>query len=183
MTYSQLCREVLENYTIKMQMLTEVISKAMAKSLNLEENCFLDQFGEQAVLQARFNCYSPCQRPDLVLGLKSHADGSGYTIILQDNVEGLQVLKDERWFTVPTISDALLVLMADQMEVWLMFICYITQRHPYSNPWGISIWKIVFPEPHLLPINNLKYCQQIITGEELESIRAFLATAFPFLFI
>ena len=91
----------------------------MAKSLNLEENCFLNQFGEEAVLQARFNYYSCCQMPDLVLGLKPHADGSGYTIILQDDVEGLQVHKDGKWFTVPTIPHALLVLMGDQMEVYL----------------------------------------------------------------
>lgn len=115
--YSQLRREILEEYTIKMKMFTEVVSKAMAKSLNLEENSFLDQFGTQAPLQARFNYYSCCQRPDLVLGLKAHADGSGYTIILQDDVEGLQVLKDKNWVTVPTISDALLILMGDQMEV------------------------------------------------------------------
>ncbi|XP_021610786.1 protein SRG1 isoform X2 [Manihot esculenta] len=110
-------REILEEYTIKMKMFTEVVSKAMAKSLNLEENSFLDQFGTQAPLQARFNYYSCCQRPDLVLGLKAHADGSGYTIILQDDVEGLQVLEDKNWVTVPTISDALLILMGDQMEV------------------------------------------------------------------
>ena len=101
-----------------MQILTELVSKAIAKSLNLEEDCFLNQFGERAALQARFNYYSRCQRPDLVLGLKAHADGSGYTIILQDDVEGLQIFKDERWITAPSISDALLVLMGDQMEVW-----------------------------------------------------------------
>jgi hypothetical protein len=114
-----LCRDVLEEYTVKMKKFTEIVSKAMEKSLSLEENCFLNQFGERGPLQARFNYYSCSERPDLVLGLKSHADGSGYTIILQDDVEGLQILKDNQWFTVPTISDALLVLMGDQMEVYI----------------------------------------------------------------
>ncbi|KAJ8560664.1 hypothetical protein K7X08_022524 [Anisodus acutangulus] len=108
-------REVLEDYTEKMKMVTEITSKAMAKSLNLEENCFLEQFGKQAQLAARFNYYSPCQRPDLVLGLKPHADGTAYTIILQDDV-GLQVLKDGKWYTVPKDPTALLV-MGDQMEI------------------------------------------------------------------
>jgi isopenicillin N synthase-like dioxygenase len=54
--------------------------------------------------------------------LKPHADGSGYTVILQDDVEGLQILKDEQWFTVPTISDAFLVLMGDQMEVYMVHL-------------------------------------------------------------
>uniref|UniRef100_A0A5B6YUL7 Putative Codeine O-demethylase n=1 Tax=Davidia involucrata TaxID=16924 RepID=A0A5B6YUL7_DAVIN len=109
-------RAVLLEYTEKMKMLTELTSKVMAKSLNLEENCFLNQFGERSMLQARFNYYSLCQRPDLVLGLKPHADGSGYTLILQDEV-GLQIQKNDKWFTVPKIPDALLILMGDQMEI------------------------------------------------------------------
>ncbi|KAJ1426680.1 Oxoglutarate/iron-dependent dioxygenase [Sesbania bispinosa] len=79
----------------------------MAKSLDSEENCFLNQFGKQATLQVRFNHYSRCSRPNIVLGLKPHADGSGYTIILQEDVEGLQVHQDGKWFMVPTISHAL----------------------------------------------------------------------------
>ncbi|XVE91265.1 hypothetical protein DITRI_Ditri20bG0139800 [Diplodiscus trichospermus] len=110
-------REVLEYYTCKMRMVTELVSKSMAKSLQLEENCFLKQFGERASLKMRFNYYSCCQRPEIVLGLKPHADGTGYTVILQDDVEGLQVLQKEQWFTVPTIPNALLVLMGDQMEI------------------------------------------------------------------
>lgn len=109
-------RGMLEEYSLKMKIVTELVSKAMAKSLNLEENCFLNQYGEGAQYQARFNYYSLSQRPDLVLGLKPHADGSGYTIVLQDE-EGLQVFKDGKWFTVPKISEAVLVLMGDQMEV------------------------------------------------------------------
>lgn len=80
----------------------------------MKKNCFLNQFGEQALLQVRFNYYPFCTRPNLVLGLKPHADGSGYIIILQDDVERLQVHHDGKWFT---ISHALLVLMGDQMDV------------------------------------------------------------------
>ncbi|XP_058188433.1 protein SRG1-like [Rhododendron vialii] len=109
-------REVLKEYTEKTKMLTELTSKAMAKSLNLDENCFLNQFGERSILQARFNYYSKCQRPDLILGLKPHADGSGYTSILQDEV-GLQVFKEDKWHTVPTVPHAILILMGDQMEI------------------------------------------------------------------
>lgn len=109
-------REVLEDYAEKMKTVTEITSKAMAKSLKLEENCFLEQFGKRAQLHARFNYYSPCQKPELVLGLKPHADGTGYSIILQDEV-GLQVLKDDKWYTVPKDPTALFVIMGDQMEI------------------------------------------------------------------
>ncbi|GMP34573.1 hypothetical protein CsSME_00007388 [Camellia sinensis var. sinensis] len=115
-------RDVLSEYTEKMKIVTELTSKAMAKSLNLEENCFLKQFGKRSIMQARFNYYSKCQRPDLILGLKPHADGSGYTVILQDEV-GLQVFNNEKWYTVPKIPHALFILMADQMEVKIYINC------------------------------------------------------------
>jgi isopenicillin N synthase-like dioxygenase len=60
----------------------------------LEEGCFLDQYGEQPLVTARFNFYPPCPRPDRILGVKPHADASAVTFLLQDKeVEGLQFLK------------------------------------------------------------------------------------------
>ncbi|PIN14354.1 Iron/ascorbate family oxidoreductase [Handroanthus impetiginosus] len=109
-------KKTLEKYTEEIKRVTQIISKSMAKSLHLEENCFLKQFGERARLQGRFNYYSPCKRPDLVFGLKAHSDGSGYTILMHDE-PGLQILKDGKWYTAPKNPDALLVLMADQMEI------------------------------------------------------------------
>jgi len=97
--------------------MTETVSKAISKCLDLEEESFISLFGEEAPLQARFNYYSPSRRPDLVLGLKAHADNSGYTLILQDEIHGLQILKDGKWPTVPTNPEAILVLLGDQMEV------------------------------------------------------------------
>ncbi|KAJ8755244.1 hypothetical protein K2173_019042 [Erythroxylum novogranatense] len=142
-------REVLEDYTTKMRTLTELVSRAMAESLNLEKNCFLNQFGEQGTLVARFNYYPTCQRPDLVLGLKPHADGTGYTIILQDNVPGLQVLKD-KWITVPTISDALFILMGDQMEIMTngMFKSPVHRVLTNSEEERISVVVFYSPDPN-----------------------------------
>lgn len=143
-------RNVLDEYTVKMKMFTEVVSKAMAKSLKLEEDCFLNQFGERAALQARFNYYLCCTTPELVLGLKSHADGTGYTVILQDDVEGLQIHKDEHWFTVPTISDALLVLMGDQMEIMTngVFKAPVHRVVTNSERERISVAMFYTPEPN-----------------------------------
>lgn len=90
----------------------------MAKSLNLEEDCFVKECGERGSMFLRFNYYPPCPMADHVLGLKSHADGSTITFVLQDKeVEGLQVLKDNQWFKIPIIPDALVINVGDQIEV------------------------------------------------------------------
>ncbi|KAG6620703.1 hypothetical protein I3842_Q052100 [Carya illinoinensis] len=111
-------RDILHDYTFKMKMINEVVFKAMARSLNLEDNCFLDQYGKGPTMTARFNYYPKCPRPDLVLGVKPHADGSGITILLQDKeVEGLQFQKDNQWNKVPIIPEALLINVGDQAEI------------------------------------------------------------------
>lgn len=69
-------------------------------------------------MQARFNFYPPCPRSDKVLGLKPHSDKSGITVLLQDQeVEGLQLFKDNVWSRVPTIPHAVIVNLGDQMEI------------------------------------------------------------------
>lgn len=118
--------EILNEYAMKLKTVTEVLSKAIAKSLNLEENSFLNQFGDQALMQVRFNFYPPCSRPDLVHGIKPHTDRSGITILLQDReVEGLQIRVDGKWYRVPVIPHALVVNLGDQMQVQLfaLFFC------------------------------------------------------------
>ena len=92
--------------------------KAMARLLKLEVDSFSKQFGERAIMQGRFILYPPCPTPDQVFGLKAHSDRSGMTILLQDReVQGLQVLKDDKWLTVPIIPYALFVNFGDQMQV------------------------------------------------------------------
>ncbi|XP_024966896.1 protein SRG1-like isoform X2 [Cynara cardunculus var. scolymus] len=111
-------REVLDEYGSKIELINEVVLKALARSLNLEENCFLNQYGTKSSMNARFNYYPPCQWPDKVLGVKPHADGSAITVLLQDKeVEGLQFLKDDKWIGVPIVRDALTINVGDQMEI------------------------------------------------------------------
>ncbi|KAI3801793.1 hypothetical protein L1987_29908 [Smallanthus sonchifolius] len=111
-------KEVVDEYSSKIELINEVILKALARSLNLEENCFLDQYGTTAKMMARFNYYPPCPWSDNVWGLKPHSDGSAMTLLLQDKeVEGLQILKDGQWFRVPIVPDALTINVGDQIEI------------------------------------------------------------------
>lgn len=99
-------------------MIVEILLRSMAKALDLAESSFLNQYGERPIMYTRYNFYPPCPRPDLVHGLKPHSDGSAITILLQDEeVEGLQILKDDRWVRVPIVPHALLVNIGDQIEV------------------------------------------------------------------
>ncbi|KMT06720.1 hypothetical protein BVRB_7g158820 [Beta vulgaris subsp. vulgaris] len=113
-------RTTLNDYTEKNKMIFMTLIKSMARSLNLEEECFFEIWGddEKDSTYARFNFYPRCPMSDKVVGLKPHGDGTVLTLLLQDKeVEGLQVLKDNQWFRVPVIPEALTILVGDQMEI------------------------------------------------------------------
>lgn len=103
---------------MKIRSLMDIVFKALARSMKLEEHIFSNYFGEESLVQARFNFYPACPQSDKILGLKPHTDKSGITVLLQDKqVEGLQLFKDDKWFGVPIIPNALIVNLGDQMEV------------------------------------------------------------------
>ncbi|KAK9083225.1 hypothetical protein Scep_029696 [Stephania cephalantha] len=108
-------REVLKEFSSKSDLLVEFVVKVMAVSLGLDDDYFLNH---ASLAFARFNYYPPCSRPDLVCGIKPHADGGTITLLLQDEeVEGLQVFKDDKWMKVPIVPDAIIVNVADQIEI------------------------------------------------------------------
>ncbi|KAI9192813.1 hypothetical protein LWI28_028007 [Acer negundo] len=153
-------RETLDEYAMKIKIVTEVLFKAIAKSLNLEENSFLNQFGEQSLMQTRFNFYPPCSRPDLVHGVKPHTDRSGITILLQDKeVEGLQIVVDGNWYRVPVIPHALVVNLGDQMQIMSNGIYKSPMHRVVTNTekLRISVASFIEPDPdnEIGPVEHL----------------------------
>ncbi|KAF5752211.1 protein SRG1-like [Tripterygium wilfordii] len=92
--------------------------KHIAISLGLKGNVFEEMFGEE-VQAVRMNYYPPCSRPDLVMGLSPHSDGSGLTVLQQakGGSVGLQILKDNNWVSVQPIPNSLVINIGDTMEV------------------------------------------------------------------
>ncbi len=52
------------------------------------------------------------------LGVHHHTDSGTLTVLLQDEVAGLQVYRDGRWYGVPPIAGALTINIGDMVQVW-----------------------------------------------------------------
>lgn len=109
-------RETVEEYAIQVQRLSNQMLYLMAENLSLNApDRFVHMFGE---ISQSMHYYPPCPRPDLVIGLSSHTDGGGITILLQeDGVVGLQVRKDGDWIPVQPIPGGLVINIGDMVEV------------------------------------------------------------------
>jgi len=64
------------------------------------------------------NCYPACPQPELTLGMPAHSDYGLFTLVLQDHVEGLQVMHAGRWLTVDPIPGAFVVNVGDHLEIF-----------------------------------------------------------------
>ncbi|KAL0351454.1 UNVERIFIED_CONTAM: Flavonol synthase/flavanone 3-hydroxylase [Sesamum calycinum] len=73
--------------------------------------------GEDTIFLMKINYYPPCPRPDLALGVVAHTDMSGLTILVPNQVQGLQVFRDGHWYDVKYIPNALIVHIGDQIEI------------------------------------------------------------------
>jgi len=52
-----------------------------------------------------------------LLGLKPHMDGSFISLLLQDDVAGLEIMKDGNWFCVKPKENAICIMTGDVLEV------------------------------------------------------------------
>ncbi|CAM8993215.1 unnamed protein product [Rhodiola kirilowii] len=110
--------DAVGRYSSGVQKLCGKLLKYIALSLGLKMEVFEDMFGE-AVQAIRMNYYPPCPRPDLVLGLSPHSDGSALTVLQQGKGSsvGLQILKDNNWVPVHPIPNSLVINIGDTIEV------------------------------------------------------------------
>ncbi|KAL1832547.1 hypothetical protein ACET3Z_002198 [Daucus carota] len=110
--------ESIENYSREIRKLCKSLMSFIAVSLGLNKDVFEDMFGV-AVQAVRMNYYPACPRPDLVMGLSPHSDGSALTVLQQGKGSsvGLQILKNNTWIPVQPIPNALVINIGDTIEV------------------------------------------------------------------
>jgi len=65
----------------------------------------------------KINYYRPCPEPDWVMGIKAHTDFNGLTLLIPNEIFGLQVFKEDRWLDVDYIYPAVIIIIGDQIMV------------------------------------------------------------------
>ncbi|KMT09134.1 hypothetical protein BVRB_6g132410 [Beta vulgaris subsp. vulgaris] len=109
-------RNVVEEYSEQMKSLAQKLLALISESLGLQSSCIEDAVGD-FYQNITVSYYPPCPQPELTLGLQAHSDFGAITLLIQDDVGGLEVLKDGGWVNVQPLSDAIVVILADQTEV------------------------------------------------------------------
>lgn len=111
------CREDVAKYCRNARDLALKLLEAISESLGLERDYISKSLGKHGQHMA-INYYPPCPQPELTYGVPGHADPNVITILLQDDVPGLQVLKSGKWVAVNPIPYTFIVDIGDQIQVW-----------------------------------------------------------------
>ena len=126
--------------------------EALCLGLGVERDALRPHFTPLHTSFMRFNYYPLADplEPDAAaatvqlgdMALHHHTDAGALTILLQDEVGGLQVSADDAWFDVQPLAGALVVNVGDMTQVWsndryraaLHRVRPITDRPRYSIP-------------------------------------------------
>ncbi|WJX86691.1 Protein DMR6-LIKE OXYGENASE 2 [Trifolium repens] len=109
-------REDVAEYSKQLRKLALRLLEAISESLGLEKDYINKALGKHGQHMA-INYYPPCPEPELTYGLPAHTDPNVITILLQNDVVGLQVLKDGKWITINPVPNTFIVNIGDQIQV------------------------------------------------------------------
>ncbi|CAL8175345.1 unnamed protein product [Prunus armeniaca] len=137
------------------------ITRAISESLGLEPNYIYDAMNMDRGLQMlAANYYPPCPQPEHAIGIPHHTDHGLITLLIQNEMNGLQVEHNGKWLTVDGPTNCFFVNLADQMQILtngkyksVMHRATLNNkatRISIAIPHGPSVDTIIAPAPELM---------------------------------
>ncbi|PRQ36503.1 putative deacetoxyvindoline 4-hydroxylase [Rosa chinensis] len=110
------CRDITMEYSNHVHKLGVTLLEFLSEALRLKPDHLknLDSTMGHMVLS---HYYPPCPEPEVTIGTVEHSDPDFMTILLQDQIGGLQVLYQNQWIDVPPVPGALVVNIGDFLQL------------------------------------------------------------------
>ena len=111
-----ICRDIVAEYSKQVKALGTTIFELLSEALGLDPS-YLEEMDCTKALYVMGQYYPKCPEPELTMGISKHTDCDFITILLQDQIGGLQVLHENHWVNAPPVRGALVVNIGDILQV------------------------------------------------------------------
>lgn len=111
--------EFLLEYSKRTRQVARKLLEGISESLGLVEG----HIGKEMQWDSGFqifiaNLYPPCPQPEVAMGMPPHSDHGLLTLLLQNEVGGLQIQHKGNWVNVDALPNSFLVNIGDHLEVF-----------------------------------------------------------------
>ena len=132
----EVCRKEVIEWDMCAKRVAEAVMELLSEGLGLDAEKFKKlTFSESRSLVGIY--YPYCPQPDLTLGLTPHTDPGIVTVLLQNEIEGLQVKHQERgWVPVKPVPGGVIVNIGDFLQV--MYLIHSSIKFSF-----FSLYKVI----------------------------------------
>ncbi|KAH6768471.1 2-oxoglutarate and oxygenase superfamily protein [Perilla frutescens var. frutescens] len=109
------CRDIMLEYSKEVKKLGSLLMELLSEALDLNPD-HLNELGCSEGHAMLCHYYPACPEPEKTLGASKHSDYGFLTVLLQDNIGGLQVLYRNHWVDVPPVPRALVLISNDKLK-------------------------------------------------------------------
>ncbi|XAR53223.1 Deacetoxyvindoline 4-hydroxylase [Bertholletia excelsa] len=144
------CRKKMMEYSKQMKRVGTTLFELLSEALGLRPDHLisLDCAKGHAILS---HYYPACPCPELTMGTTKHSDPDFLTILLQDDIGGLQILHEFQWVDILPVPGALVVNIGDLLQLISNDKFKSVDHRVLANRKGPRVSVACFFTPHLYP--------------------------------